>query len=349
MKTSATNRKLRTLLTGIKNGQMVPRPEFQRRLVWSNKHKLAFLETVLMGYPFPEIYIAAGEVDPDTGEGSEMLVDGQQRITTLYQYFIGSDDIRLGKQLRPYKELAQEEKLSFLEYEVVVRDLGSKSIEEIKEIFQRINSTKYSLNAMEIHNARYDGELKEYAESLSVNSFFEENKVFGTNEVRRMKDLVFCLTAVISIISSYFNRDSELENFLNQYNDEFDLKEEVDKELEAVFSFIQKMEFTVKDRIWKKADLLTAIVEIHRALYKTKIALDPQKAKPVIEAFYSSVDNPKDGESEDVQRYRKFTSSATNDRGARIARGEAFENLLKTISTTCADGRHSQRTRTRTK
>lgn len=86
MNTSATNRRLRVLLTAISKEILVPQPEFQRRLVWSNKDKVEFVKTVLEGYPFPEIYIAAGNVDPKTGEGCELLVDGQQRITTLYQY-----------------------------------------------------------------------------------------------------------------------------------------------------------------------------------------------------------------------------------------------------------------------
>src|SRR5438046_341748 len=64
MKTVATNRKVRVLITALRDGVLVPRPEFQRRLVWSNRHKQAFLDTVLKGYPFPEIYIAAGDVDP---------------------------------------------------------------------------------------------------------------------------------------------------------------------------------------------------------------------------------------------------------------------------------------------
>jgi uncharacterized protein with ParB-like and HNH nuclease domain len=62
--------------------------------VWTNKDKVRFLETVLNEYPFPEIYIAAGDVDLETGKGTELLVDGQQRITTLYQYFNGSDELR---------------------------------------------------------------------------------------------------------------------------------------------------------------------------------------------------------------------------------------------------------------
>ena len=125
MKTSGTNRKLRVLLTAIKANQLIPRPEFQRRLVWNNKHRLEFIKTVLMEFPFPEIYIASGDVNPNTGEGTEMLVDGQQRMTTLMQYFTGSQDLRL-VALRPYSELSDVEKYAFLEYEVVVRDLWKK-------------------------------------------------------------------------------------------------------------------------------------------------------------------------------------------------------------------------------
>ena len=160
MKTVATNIKLRVLLTDIRDKKLIPRPEFQRRLVWADKHKNSFIQTVLMGYPFPEIYVAAGEVNLETGEGTQMLVDGQQRISTLNDYFIGSPDIKLSREITPYSSLSKEQKSNFLEYDVVTRDLGSIPIDSIKQVFERINSTRYALNAMEIHNARYDGELK---------------------------------------------------------------------------------------------------------------------------------------------------------------------------------------------
>ncbi|MFN9951774.1 MAG: DUF262 domain-containing protein, partial [bacterium] len=106
MQTSGTNRRLRLLISAIKDGTLIPRPDFQRRLVWTNKHKEEFIKTVLGQFPFPEIYIAAGDVDTDTGKGTELLVDGQQRLTTLLQYFSGSPDLRLGT-LCPYSALSQ--------------------------------------------------------------------------------------------------------------------------------------------------------------------------------------------------------------------------------------------------
>ena len=66
MKTDATNSRLGDLLVDIKNEKLIPQPDFQRRLVWSNKDKVNFIRTVLQDYPFPEIYIAYGNVNPDT-------------------------------------------------------------------------------------------------------------------------------------------------------------------------------------------------------------------------------------------------------------------------------------------
>jgi len=242
MKTSATNRKLRLLLTGIQNQTLIPRPEFQRRLVWSNKHKLAFLKTVLDQFPFPEIYIASGEVDSATGEGDEMLVDGQQRITTLYQYFKASPDLKLDPKTKPYLGLTEPEKLAFLEYEVVIRDLGKLPIPDILEVFRRINSTNYALNSMEVHNARFDGDFKEFGEELAGLPFFEQTRFWvatliatmnwkliwknitkisirKTNYVSSLMRLLISSKDAISTANRGFGRRQIFSHFLSSYID----------------------------------------------------------------------------------------------------------------------------------
>lgn len=330
MKTSATNRRIRVLLTAIKDGSLVPRPEFQRRLVWTNKHKTEFIRTVLMEYPFPEIYVAAGKVDPDSGEGQEMLVDGQQRLSTLFQYFTGSGDLKLGN-IRPYSGLSPDEKLAFLEYEVVVRDLGKKSIEEIKEVFTRINSTKYSLNAMEVHNARFDGALKHFGEELTEHAFFDDNHVFKTNDIRRMGDLVFCLTVVITMLTTYFNRDDELEDFLEKFNDEFPDAEHVKDEIEKVLRFVGECRFDPRSRAWRKAELLNILVEAHRALIKDHLELSPQVVGRELSTFFERVDKAGAGEEEadEVNAYYKASIQATNDRSNRIKRGQIIADIMR--------------------
>jgi hypothetical protein len=330
MKTSATNRRIRILITALKDNSLIPRPEFQRRLVWTNKHKQEFIRTVLMEYPFPEIYVATGDVDPDTGAGQEMLVDGQQRLTTLFQYFSGSDELRLG-DVRSYSALSPEEKLAFLEYEVVVRDLGKKSIEEIKEVFKRINSTKYSLNAMEIHNARFDGAFKHFGEELTQHAFFEENRVFKTNDIRRMGDLVFSLTMTITMMATYFNREDELEKYLEMYNDEFLDAERVRDEIGTVFAFVADCRFDSRSRAWRKAELLNILVETHRALIRERLDISSASVGKGLAELFERVDKVGAGASdaEEVTGYYKSSIQATNDRSNRIKRGQIIAQVIR--------------------
>lgn len=330
MKTTATNKKIRVLMTAIRDEALTPRPEFQRRLVWTNRHKENFLSTVLMGYPFPEIYVAAGDIDPDTGEGTEMLVDGQQRITTLYQYFSGSDYLKC-KDIPPYAQLTEKDKLDFLEYEVVVRDLGNKSIPEIIEVFKRINSTQYSLNAMEIHNARFDGEFKKFTEALAEDNLFNDNNVFRTSDIRRMGDLVFCLSIIISVLAGYFNRDALHEEFLSKYNDEFPHAEELRNNFSRVFRLIDECHFDPKSRVWRKADLLTLIIELYYAINEQKVTLKVDGLATALKKFYAEVNSARDNEHADdnVASYHKAALQASNDRANRIRRGNIIAEIIQ--------------------
>lgn len=330
MDTSASNRRLRVLLTAIANGSLVPQPEFQRRLVWTNKDKVEFIKTVLEGYPFPEIYIAAGHVDTRTGEGAEVLVDGQQRITSLYQYFKGSTDLRLPEEVPAYVSLNEQEQVAFLEYKVVVRDLGNMPIEQIKQVFQRINSTSYGLNAMEIHNARYGGEFKELAERISQLDFFEDNKVFTSTDIKRMNDVLFCAGLIATVMSTYFNRDKEIEQFLEKYNEAFAEKENVLAQIEHVLKFVSRMNFPPKSRAFKKADFFTLCVELHNVLIKQGVSLDVSKTRALLDGFYSEVELVSIGgtNSEAANRYYKAALQASNDRGSRIERGEIINSVI---------------------
>ena len=330
MRTTATNRKIRVLLTALRDGSLVPNPEFQRRLVWTSKDKRNFLKTVLEDYPFPEIYVAAGEVNLETGQGTEMLVDGQQRLTTLQEYFYGSENLSLGREVPPYEELSSEAKTSFLEYEVVIRDLGNLGLEEIKSVFRRINSTSYSLNAMEIANARFNGEFKQFGEAIAEDDFFDSHRVFSATEIRRMEDTKFALGYITTVLSTYFNRDVEIEGHLKTYNDEFDIASDIKKEIRRTFDFVESCSFETDSRVWKKADLFTLLVEVHRAIERQKIALNSKLIRDRLNDFYAQVDSvqPTQSATNDPDLYYKAALQATNDRSSRITRGKIISSIL---------------------
>jgi hypothetical protein len=332
MGTAATNRRLRVILTELRDGKLVPNPAFQRRLVWSTKHKVKFLETVLEGLPFPEVFIAAGEVNPDTGEGQELIVDGQQRLTTLFKYFTASPDLKLGNALPPYVKLESAQKLAFLEYEVVVRDLGSLTDEETRDLFWRINSTSYGLNAMEVNNARFDGALKRFCDDLSENSFFSDHRTFNSFDVKRMSDVRWCLTLVITMLSTYFNRDVDHEVYLEKYNDDFPQEAEIRHRLDAVFAYIKMLEFVPSCRMWQKSDLFTLMVELDRLRDSIgSLAIDDVRDR--LQSFYENVDRVASGDlslaDQRAVDYFAAARSGSNDRSSRVRRGEIVNAIIR--------------------
>jgi hypothetical protein len=328
MKTAPTNKKVRELIGMVREKKLLPRPEFQRRLVWTHRDKDHFIDSILRGYPFPEIYLADGDVDLVSGEGTQLLVDGLQRVSTIIEYFEASPNLKLLTVL-PYKELDEEHKKAFLQYDVAVRDIGSVRRDELIEVFKRINATKYSLLDIEVNNAVYAGELKKYAEKLASHQFFLGHNTFNAQDFKRMGDLRYALTLVITLMEGYFNRDDAFGDLLQRFNDEFALEAEIEQRLTRCFDFIDECGFSPKSRIWKKADLFTVIIELDLFfLTSSPSALLPSDLLGRLETFYNWIepDGVSDGDIAGI--YYKASIQATNDRVNRLRRGTIIGGII---------------------
>ncbi|MCI0559672.1 MAG: DUF262 domain-containing protein, partial [Nitrososphaera sp.] len=346
-------RRVSDLIRDVDDGTLVLKPPFQRRLVWTNIVKDHFLETVSLGLPFPEIFIATGDIDTKTMKRKNLLVDGQQRISTLREYVQGSPDLVLSK-VTPYVDLPESQKAKFLDYKVAVRDLGTVTDAEVKDIFARINSTDYALKAMERLNAQFSGEYKEFCDALSRDPFFDRHNVFSLADMRRMRDLDFCVILVTTLLSTYYHRDSLNKEYLQRYNDKFPKGAKLAKQLSEVFAFVEQCGFDRKCRVWKKTDLLTLLVELH-ALLSTNIALDPAQVGKTLSEFYSQVDDmfKMEGSDEElaakapnpsVFRYLKAATKATNDKYAREDRAEVIGLLLQSTIEAASKGKAAGKT-----
>lgn len=331
-------RRVSELIKDIEDHSLHLTPKFQRRLVWTNIVKDHFLETVMLGLPFPEIFVATGEIDTRSMKRKNLLVDGQQRISTLREYVQSSPDLVL-KKVTPYKELDEKEKAKFLDYKVAVRDLGTVTEEQIKDIFARINSTDYALKAMERLNAQFSGAFKEFCDNLSRDKFFDQHNVFSMADYRRMRDLDFCVILTTTLLSTYYNRDGLNKEYLQRYNDEFPQGPRLGRQIQATFAFIESCGLDKKCRVWKKTDLLTLIVEVHSLILK-KAGLDPEKVARRLTDFYAQVNRmfKMEGSDEelakkaphpDVFRYLKAATKATNDKYARVDRAEVIASILQ--------------------
>ena len=64
-------------------GKLILQPDFQRQFVWDRKKASRLIESVLLRVPLPIIYLSE---QPD---GKEYVIDGQQRLTSLFSFIEG--------------------------------------------------------------------------------------------------------------------------------------------------------------------------------------------------------------------------------------------------------------------
>ncbi|WP_422354218.1 DUF262 domain-containing protein [Roseivirga pacifica] len=310
------------LIGKIQRNELILQPEFQRGFVWTPDHMENFIKTILEGYPFPEIYISQKGIDLETLSTQNVVVDGQQRLTTIKRYIEGTHDFE--REIPKYADLPDTQKTEFLNYDVTIRDLKDVSQETMIEIFQRINSTKFTLSAIEINNAIYDGEFIKCAKEVISEFKTIEFKVpvFSESELTRMADLHFLLLVMSTIEEGgYFPADNEVEKYIAQYNDEYPNHTQMKDRLIASILSINNSDLQT-DSIWyRKSNYFTLLCEL---LWSNKSLDDLIDELNVFEG--NVLDNKnKDKDQNDFAKYYANMYAGTNSRNARVRRSEILK------------------------
>ena len=63
MSPSVTNPTIADIYEKIKSKKLDLTPDFQRKFVWTQEHQEEFIDTIINGYPFPEIYVCSSEFE----------------------------------------------------------------------------------------------------------------------------------------------------------------------------------------------------------------------------------------------------------------------------------------------
>ena len=173
------SREIVDLVAAMKNTALTLNPYFQRNLVWRDAHRRDFIETILLGYPFPQIFLARGPLDVDNMTASQAVVDGQQRLNAIRDFVDGKLDVGG----RYFKDLSKEEKEAFLKYEVAVIDFDLDAGDDrLKDVFHRLNRTYYSLSAIEKIASEYSSSEFLLVARVLAGEILRES----TNEIEEM-------------------------------------------------------------------------------------------------------------------------------------------------------------------
>lgn len=167
-------------------------PDFQRGSVWKPAARTFLIDTILRQLPVPKVYLRT-KVDVNTKKSVREIVDGQQRLKAILDF--AEDKFALSKRANEfagmrYSDLDAEQKTTFLSYPIAVDQLVNASIDDVLEVFSRLNSYTVSLNGPEKRHAKYQGEFKFAirAASRRWGPFWKDYKVLSTHQRVRMLD-----------------------------------------------------------------------------------------------------------------------------------------------------------------
>ncbi|TCJ17487.1 DUF262 domain-containing protein [Flaviaesturariibacter flavus] len=174
-------------LRQLKKDKITIQPDFQRNQVWKIHQKSKFIESIILNFPLPPIYLN------ETKESRYIVIDGLQRTTALKEYYDGAFALEGIEALPKYngkyfKDLPESLQSKFEDKKLTVFVLKpSTPMVVIYDLFNRINTGGTQLNRQEVRNCIFIGKSTRLLKDLSEKPYFRKAIDFGVRD-NRMKD-----------------------------------------------------------------------------------------------------------------------------------------------------------------
>jgi hypothetical protein len=175
---------------------------FQRGLVWKKKQMDRFIESILLGYPVPGIFLV------ELTDRRYLVLDGQQRLTTLQAFRRGKYRSSRGYRKFSLRYVGDEFKghtyenlepkpqrlfdNTFIQATIVVPK-GPEGKRGVYSLFERINSGGTNLKPQQIRVALFAGDTVNFIRDLNQDANWRE--IFGKHN-RDLKDHELILRAM---------------------------------------------------------------------------------------------------------------------------------------------------------
>lgn len=337
------SRPVKWVFDEFKKGNLFVDESFQRNYIWIRKDRISLMETILLGYPIPEIYLWATGTDPNTGETKYSIVDGQQRIRTIGQFIdskLKLTDAGLEFKNTDYRgkifdELSPELRTALWSYKISIRFVKEGVLrDDIVKMFLRLNRTSNALNPQELRNAEFDGEFLKASETVASLPFWKIWNIFSEGEIRRMTDIQFASTLLIFVRSGF--EDETTQAAINKM---YDLLNEsyVDKDVD-----IKKISDTLHllNEVLQKNPSLALTLQKKTHLYSIFTLCFVAKEKPNLDisalsdslaswfAWYEETIVPDPKWVDGIVEYRRLSQEGVQKKSNRLSRHTILEEFI---------------------
>lgn len=215
------------------SGELIIAPDYQRFFRWSADQKANFLESLLLGFPVPAIFVAESDI------GIWELVDGLQRVSTVFEFFgilknadqTSAPPSRISfsakeRQKLPhldgytFEELSLRSRLAIRRLPCRVEVIKVGSAPQMKyDVFERLNTGGSGLEPQEIRNAIFRGsdpDFMTFCDKLAEFPAFTESLLLSEAQGRSMYDKGLVLR-FFTLKNNYEKFDHDVEPFITSY------------------------------------------------------------------------------------------------------------------------------------
>lgn len=170
---SSSDWTVETLFGQIKKQNIDLSPFFQRRQVWDVRKQSAFIESLILGIPVPQIVIAQDH----KSRGKYIVLDGKQRLLSVLAFYenrlsLANPDLLRDLKGLKYENLNQDYRDALDNATIrAVRLVGWNDDSVLYSIFYRLNSGSVSLNTQELRSALYPGAFTNFAATFTETDY----------------------------------------------------------------------------------------------------------------------------------------------------------------------------------
>lgn len=335
---NSTRRSLSAFKAAHDEHRLEIKPRFQRNPVWTDAQKSYLIDSILRGYPIPELYIQ--ETVASNGIEYLTVVDGQQRLRACLEFLDGR--LALTPKESPewadfrFDDLNPADKTKVYGYNFIVRQLPDVGEEELRNIFSRLNRNVVSLNQQELRHSTYWGEFITSMEKISEMDYWSTSGLFSANDIRRMLDIEFVSELSVAFLHGFPNKKAPLDKWYATYEREFPDRNKVENCFAIVLGELAAVLPNLPSTRWrKKSDfysLFLCIAKHHEQLPLTRTARSMlgKRLLTFAEAVNKHVVDQRSG-NRLVHKYTQAVERAASDLANRVKRNEALEKLLNDL------------------
>ena len=203
---------LSTIREMCAEGDLDPQPKYQRGYVMDDKQASKLIESILIGIPIPSIYLCE-ELD-----GTNSVIDGQQRITSFVRYMDNEFPLRGLEELsnlngKYFKDLDKADQRAIKQTSLNCIVLKKESQELKYEIFARLNQGSTKLKPQELRNCIFKGSFNDMLEDIAERNYLLKELFIAENKRKDYQEYILRFFA----LRNYTEYSSSLNKTMNDY------------------------------------------------------------------------------------------------------------------------------------